>query len=118
MSGPGLAYKDRVQETAAAPGTGTMTLAGAVVGFQAFSTAVVTGQTVYYEITDGTNWETGQGIYTTASTTLTRDVVFSSSNSGALVNFTSGVNVWLDLPAQTFADKALTVAFVMHMVPQ
>ena len=87
MSGPGLAYADRVQETSNTGGTGTLTLAGAVVGYQSFTSAFVTGQTVYYAMTDGVNWEVGKGTFTAAGPTLTREQVFSSSNAGALVNF-------------------------------
>jgi hypothetical protein len=116
---PGLLYADRVQETCSSPGTGTASLLGAVTGYQAFGTACVTGQIVYYTLTDGTNWEVGRGTYTTSSDTLSRDVVLSSSNSGALVNFTAAtVNVWLDQPAGTIADQALTTAIAACIVYQ
>jgi hypothetical protein len=119
MSAPGLKYADRVQETTTTSGTGTLSMAGAVAGFQSFSSAFVTGQTVYYGLTDGTNWEVGQGTYTTSGDTLSRDVIFSSSNSGSAVSLTGATtNVWCDLPAQVLADKAVTVAFVMRMAPQ
>jgi hypothetical protein len=117
--GPGLLYADRVQETSTTTGTGTLSMAGAVTGYQSFSSAFSTGQTVYYAMTDGTNWEVGQGTYTTSGDTLSRDVIFASSNSGSAVNWSAGTrNVWCDLPAQVLADKALTAAFAMHMVPQ
>src|SRR5579864_355845 len=103
MSGPGLQYADRVQETTTTS-TGTVTLAGAVTGYQAFSSAFVDQQTVYYTITDGTNWEVGSGTYTLSGTTLSRDTVFASSNAGALVNFPAGTkNVWCDFPAVAIA---------------
>jgi hypothetical protein len=113
----GLVYADRVQETTSTTGTGTVTLAGAVAGFQAFSSVCVTGQTVYYTISDGTNWEVGVGVYTTSGTTLSRNTVLSSSNAGALVSFPGTSNVWLDLPAAAIADRAQTVAFASHIVP-
>lgn len=119
MSGAGLAYADRVQETSTTTGTGTLTLAGAVSGYQAFSSAFVTGQTVYYAISDGGgNWEVGRGIYTTSGTTLTRDQVFSSSNANALVSFARQVNVFNTLPAVAIADRGLAAAFAAHLVPQ
>jgi hypothetical protein len=119
VSGPGLAYADRVQETSTTTGTGTLTLAGAVTGYQAFSSAFVTGQTVYYVVTDGTNWEVGVGTYTTSSTTLSRDRVLSSSNSGTLVNFPSGTkNVWCDEPAMTNVDRGLLFAAHAVYIPQ
>ena len=47
-----LTLKDRVLETAAAPGTGAVTLLGAVTGYQTFSAAVGNGNTCYYTIAD------------------------------------------------------------------
>tara|TARA_R110000868_G_scaffold186918_1_gene429415 strand:- start:287 stop:982 length:696 start_codon:yes stop_codon:yes gene_type:complete len=90
---------DRVQETTTTTGTGTVTLAGAVTGFQSFA-AVGNGNTTFYTITDGTNWEVGIGTYTSSGTTLSRDTVLSSSNSGSLVNFSAGTkNVFVTYPA-------------------
>ena len=83
-------YVDRVQETTTTTGTGTLTLAGASTGFQAFSAAFTSGQKVPYEVDDGTNWEVGIGTYTTSGTTLSRDTVLSSSNSGSAVSFAAG----------------------------
>ena len=118
MSGPGLAYADRVQETSATGGTGTLTLGGAVAGYRAFSVAFATGQSVNYAISDGVNWEVGKGTYTLAGTLLSRDLVFSSSNSNALVSFPGTVNVWCDVPANTFADRGMTLAMASCVVPQ
>lgn len=90
---------DRVQETTTSTGTGTITLAGAVTGFQSFA-AVGNGNTTFYTITDNTNWEVGIGTYTASGTTLSRTTVLSSSNSGSLVNFGAGTkNVFVTYPA-------------------
>jgi hypothetical protein len=99
-----LVIKDRVYETSTTTGTGTLTLAGAVLGFQTFSTAIGNTNTTYYVIQDqsGPNWEVGIG--TVGAGTLSRDTVLSSSNSGSLVNFTSGLlYAFGDYPA----DKAV-----------
>lgn len=82
---------DRVKETTTTTGTGTITLAGAASQHQTFSSAFSVGSIVYYAIADqsGTNWEIGYGTLLTSST-LSRDTVISSSNSNALVSFTSG----------------------------
>ena len=92
---------DRVRETTATQGTGTVNLAGAVIGFQSFASAFTTGTTVYYCITDGTNWEVGSGVFTSGSpSTLSRVAVIASSNSNALVNFTaSSMDVFNCIPA-------------------
>ena len=55
-----LVLADRVQETTTTTGTGTITLAGAVAGFQSFS-VVGNGNTTYYTIVNGNNWEVGIG---------------------------------------------------------
>ena len=83
-----LVLKDRVKETSTTAGTGTLTLAGAVTGFQAFS-VVGNGNTTYYAIVDAAtgDWEVGLGTYTSSGTTLSRDTVLSSSNGGSLVTF-------------------------------
>ena len=94
--------KDRVQETCNSPGTGTVTLLGAAIGYQTFSAAIGNGNTTYYAIVDqgGSNWEVGYGTYSSAGNALARTTVLSSSNGGSLVNFSSGVqNVWVDYPA-------------------
>lgn len=86
-----LVLKDRVKETTTTTGTGTITLAGAVSGFQSFS-VIGNGNTTYYTITSstGADWEVGIGTYTSSGTTLSRDSILESSNSGNAVNFSSG----------------------------
>ncbi|MEN6536063.1 MAG: hypothetical protein ABFD89_20550 [Bryobacteraceae bacterium] len=97
-----LVYVDRVKESTTTTGTGAYTLAGAQTGFQAFS-AVGDGNTCYYAITDGTNWEVGLGTYTLSGTTLARTSVLASSNGGSAVNWSAGSKtIWLDLPALFF----------------
>ena len=93
---------DRVRETASAPGTGTVTLLGAVTGYQTFSAGIGANNTTYYVVADqsGTNWEVGLGTIGAGGTTLARTTVLSSSNSGSLVNFSSGTqDVFCDYPA-------------------
>lgn len=94
-----LVLKDRVKETTAVAGTGTATLLGAQTGYQSFS-AIGNGNTTYYVIAGTTEWEVGIGTYTSAGTTLSRDTVLASTNSGSLVNFSAGTkDVWCDYPA-------------------
>lgn len=97
-----LVLADRVRETTTTAGTGTVTLAGAVTGFQSFS-VVGNGNTTYYTIAgQGTNeWEVGIGTYTASGTTLARTTVLASSNSGSLVNFSAGTkDVFVSMPSE------------------
>jgi hypothetical protein len=82
-------------------GTGTATLLGASTGFQSFS-VIGNANTTYYTIAgqSGSEWEVGIGTYTSSGTTLSRDTVLASSNSGSLVNFSAGTkDVFCDYPA-------------------
>jgi hypothetical protein len=102
-----LVIADRVQETTTTTGTGTVTLAGAVTGFQSFS-AIGNANTTYYTIAGiGTSeWEVGLGTYTSSGTTLSRTTVLGSSNSGSLVNFSAGTkNVFCSYPAGKSVNK-------------
>jgi len=95
-----LVLKDRVQETTTTTGTGTITLAGAVSGFQSFS-AVGNANTCYYAIVGETEWEVGFGTYTSSGTTLSRSTILESSNGGTAVNFSAGTkNVFVTYPAE------------------
>jgi hypothetical protein len=95
-----LVLKDRVKETTTTTSTGTYTLAGAVTGYQSFS-VVGDGNTTYYTVTDGTNWEVGIGTYTLSGTTLSRDTILASSNSGNAVSWGAGSkDVFLTYPAE------------------
>jgi hypothetical protein len=94
---------DRVKESTISPGTGTATLGGAASGYQSFSAGIGASNTTYYVIADqaGTNWEVGYGTIGAGGTTLARTTVLASSNSGSLVNFSSGTqDVWCDYPAK------------------
>ena len=94
-----LVLKDRVRETSTTTGTGTFTLSGAVTGFQSFS-AIGTGNTTYYTIAMGAEWEVGVGTWTSPNQ-LSRDTVYESSNSNALVPFSAGTkDVFVTFPAE------------------
>lgn len=108
-----LVVKDRVRETTTSTGTGTITLAGAVLGFQSFA-VIGNTNTTYYTIVDGAtgDWEVGIGTYTSSGLTLSRDTVLESSNSGSLVNFAAGTkDVFCTYPAERsiYTDAAGSV---------
>ena len=89
-----LVLKNRVKSSTTTTGTGTLTLGAAATGYQAFS-VIGDGNTTYYLITNGADWETGLGTYTSSGTTLSRDQVYASSNSNALVNWGAGTKAVL-----------------------
>jgi hypothetical protein len=97
-----LVLKDRVQESATAPGTGTVTLGGAALGYQTFSSSIGNGNTTFYCIADqgGAKWEVGLG--TVGAGTLARTTVYANYlNTTALVNFSSGTQtVFVTYPAE------------------
>ena len=97
-----LVLADRVQETTTTTGTGSVTLDGAVLGFQSFA-VIGNGNTTFYTIADqgGNNWEVGIGTYSTTGPTLARTTVLSSSNGGSLVTFTAGIKtVFVTYPSE------------------
>lgn len=93
-----LVLANRVQETSTTTGTGTLTLAGAVLGYQTFAAGIGTGNTCYYAITSTTGaWEVGIG--TVGTGTLARTTLLSSS-TGSLVSFTGTLNVYVTYPSE------------------
>jgi hypothetical protein len=118
-----LVLKDRVKETSTTTGTSTLTLLGAETGYQSFA-VIGDGNTCYYTIQNTQSgseneWEVGIGTYTASGTTLSRDAVFSSSNGGMLVNFTSGSKiVFVTYPAEkAFALDDTAPALSVNNVP-
>jgi len=96
-----LVLKDRVKETTTVTGTGTLTLGGAVGGFQTFSSVLSNNDTTYYAISDrdSTDFEVGLGTYNAG--TLARTTILESSNSGTAVSFSAGTkDVFITLPAE------------------
>lgn len=109
-----LIIKDRVKETTTTTGTGTIALAGAVGGFQAFS-VIGNANTTYYTITESSTnaWEVGIGTYTLAGTTLSRDTVLASSNGGTQITLAVGSkDVFITLPAAYASTRPVAMAMV------
>jgi hypothetical protein len=95
-----LVVNDRVKETSTTTGTGTLTLAGAVTGFETFSSAIGNANTTYYAIVNTTDGEFEVGLGTVGAGTLARTTIISSSNSDSAVDFAAGTkNVFVTLPA-------------------
>lgn len=117
----GLVIADRVRDTTTTTGTGALTLSGtAPTGFRAFASVMATGDTTWYCISSsgGAEWEVGWGTLTGA-TTLTRDVVYASSNAGALVSLSAGTkDVFITAPAAAIppfgAEFAINRGFALN----
>jgi len=105
-----LVIADRVRETSTTTGTGTLTLDGAVSGYQTFSSAIGNSNTCYYTITLGVDWEIGIG--TVSAGTLARTTVLKSSNSNSAVNFGAGTK---DVFATYPGDKAVDTDVIQSL---
>ena len=97
-----LVINDRVKETTTTTGTGAVSLAGAVTGFETFAAGIGNSNTVYYCIAhqDQAEFEVGLGTLDGDSSDLTRTTVISSSNSDSAVDFSAGTkDVFCTIPA-------------------
>ena len=102
------ALKNLARMTTATTGTGTMTLGVAVSGFLSFAGAgIPDGAQVSYGINDGSNGEAGRGRYTAAGTTLSRDIVYESTNGGAAINLSGSAQVFVTGLAEDFLEGTL-----------
>ena len=98
-----LVLKNRVRETTATTGTGAVTFAGAVDGFQTFSAGIGNSNTTYYAISLNTSneWEVGLGTLNGDSSTLTRTTVLETSNGYSAVDFSAGSKeIFCTLPSE------------------
>lgn len=87
------------------PGTGTITLAAAVSGFQSFANSgVIDQEIVSYSIQDGANWEVGRGTYSAAGPTLSRGPLYSN-NANAAINATAAMIVWIAFLAEDLIGR-------------
>ncbi len=95
-----LVINDRVKETTTTTGTGTVTLGGAVSGFETFAAGIGNSNTTYYCIVLNAEFEVGLGTLSSDSSTLARTTIISSSNSDSAVDFSAGSKfVFCCLPA-------------------
>jgi hypothetical protein len=93
---------DRVKETTTTTGTGTISLGGAVTGFETFGTGIGNSNTTYYAVTlPGTaEFEVGLGTLSSDSSTIARTTIISSSNSDSAVDFSAGTKtIFCTIPA-------------------
>ena len=111
-----LVLADRVKETSTSTGTGTIVLAGAVTGYQSFA-VIGNANLTYYTIADqiGANWEVGIGTYYSGNVSLARTTILSSSNAGAVANFTAGTkDVFVTQPSEVTAIGGSNQAILVN----
>jgi hypothetical protein len=102
------AIKDLARMTTATTGTGTITLGTAVSGYLSFAGAgVPDGATVSYGIKDTGSGEAGRGRYTASGTTLSRDIIYESTNSGAAISLSGAAEVFVTALAEDFLEGTL-----------
>jgi hypothetical protein len=93
-----FAIRDRVQQTGTANAT-HFNLTGTPTGFQSFS-VIGNSNTTYYSATDvAGGWEVGRGTYASATGSIQRNTVLSSSNGGTSVTFSGTVTVFCTYPS-------------------
>lgn len=111
-------FFNRVQFTATNTGTVDFHVDTVVAGYRTPAQAGIPNNTVVSYvafITSGnganatiTDWETGQGTYTSATTTISRTTIRESTNNNNKVNFSKAPTVILDYQAQDITNTAVT----------
>lgn len=103
-----LSIMDRAYEESTTTGTGDLTVTGAVANHVTLNSVYGTGNgnTFPYTIENraAAEWETGIG-YLSDGSTLVRDRVVASSNSGAKVNFSAGTKRVFSAMNSTFLQE-------------
>ena len=94
---------DRIKEKSYSIGTGRLDLDGAFAGSSRFSEAYASGDSFFYAISDGTDYEVGSGVYgfDTVNHYIESRFAVESTNSDNLVNFTTGLKeVYVTYPGK------------------
>lgn len=102
---------NRAKMTISSTGTGNITLASAVAGYQSFLDAGVSdGDQIRYIVEDnsGADWEIGTAAVSNNSTVLVRTVEESSAANNAALNLTSSATVFIGVTARDL-DNAVPI---------
>ncbi len=94
---------DRIKEKSYSIGIGRLDLDGAFTGSSRFSEAYASGDSFFYAISDGTDYEVGSGVYgfDTVNHYIESRFAVESTNSDNLVNFTTGLKeVYVTYPGK------------------
>lgn len=95
---------NRIKVATSTTGTGTVTLGSAEDGFQTFSNGgIANSDVVRYTIEDGTDFEIGNGTYSSSGPTLTRTLLESST--GSLLNLSGDAIVFVTAAAEDLQLK-------------
>ncbi len=115
-------HADRVYETTSTEGLADFVLAGSQSGgFRTFATAFSDGDQIEYVVASatGSQWETGRGVYVSATNSISRDQIIASSAAGAKVDFTAGAKrISAGLSAQTLLDLEVGVGAAQSTADQ
>lgn len=100
---------NRVKVSTATVGSGTtVTLGAALAGFRTFAAAgVANGDTISYVIEDGTAWETGFAFYATATNTIVR--YFMQSSTGSILSLSGNAQLYIAALAEDINPGYLKV---------
>jgi hypothetical protein len=108
-----LIIADRVRDTSTTIGTGSFTVSGsAPTTYRTFSAVCATADTFPYFIASQSlnEWEVGLATYSAANT-IARTTIYSSSNAGSIVTFSTGTkDVVLSDTAEKSGSTDFTVA--------
>lgn len=99
----------RVQETTTTAGTTSpLVLNGAVTKYRSFDSSLTSGDIVYYSIigSDGSEWETGTGVFTSPDL-ISRDTIRESSNNNLIVNFSAGIKIVAITPSEAWGNDII-----------
>ncbi len=111
-------FGDYAKETTTTTGTGNITLAGAVTQHQTIASIVQVGDPFPYSLLDanGTAREVGIGTLLT-STTMSRDTIESSTNSGSAISLSSGTHsIFVDVSAIAMNKRPVFGDFFIDFV--
>lgn len=100
---------NRAKMTISSTGTGNITLASAVSGYQSFlDSGASDGDVIRYIIEDnsGADWEIGTASVSNNSTVLVRTVEESSATNNAALNLTSSAKVFIGVTAKDLDNAA------------
>lgn len=97
----------------AAGGTTDFVYASTVTGYRVATSVLVNSSTYRYraESADLSQWEYGTAIWSSTTSTLSRNTITDSSNAGAKVNFTSApqVAITIDVPDVLSFDTVMSL---------